>query len=264
MPTQIINLPTILDKRGNLSFIESRNHIPFKIGSCYWIYDIHGDEIYKEDASFCKQEFIIALSGSFDVATNDGKNEKIYHLNRPHYGIYTSNETSLQIRNFSTNSSVLILSSDQSDKDHINNILPLKSMRQTTVLDCSFIEIDKHHSNVGNIASIAKGKLIPFDINRTYFLYDVPGGEERGGHAHKELKQLIIAVNGSFDVILNDGNTKTTITLNRPYLGLLIAPGIWRELNNFSSGSTCLVLASLPYNETDYIRNYEEFLEYKA
>ena len=93
--------------------------------------------------------------------------------------------------------------------------------------------------------------------------YDVPGGEERGGHAHKELKQLIIAAGGSFDVVLNDGKVKRTITLNRPYQGLLVVPGLWRELNNFSSGATCLVLASEKYDENDYIRNYDEFISYK-
>ena len=94
-------------------------------------------------------------------------------------------------------------------------------------------------------------------------MYDVPGGEIRGGHAHYELKQLIIAASGSFDVMIDDGNVKRTFTLNRPYQGLLISPGLWRELNNFSSGSVCLVLASMEYDEADYIRNYEEFIAYK-
>lgn len=136
-------------------------------------------------------------------------------------------------------------------------------MKPTSVYDCSIIEVDKHHSDVGNITVIENGITVPFNVNRVYYLYDIPGGEERGGHAHKELRQLIVAASGSFDVILNDGSVKRTITLNRPYLGLLIVPGIWRELNNFSAGSVSLVLASHKYDETDYIRNYEEFLEYR-
>jgi hypothetical protein len=136
-------------------------------------------------------------------------------------------------------------------------------MNQTTVYDCSVIEIDKHHSDVGNITVIENQETIPFEVNRVYYLYDIPGGEERGGHAHKELKQLIVAASGSFDVVLNDGNVKRTITLNRPYHGLLVVSGIWRELNNFSSGSVCLVLASHKYDEADYIREYKAFLEYK-
>jgi hypothetical protein len=136
-------------------------------------------------------------------------------------------------------------------------------MNTTTVYNCSVIEIDKHHSDVGNITVIENRATIPFEVNRVYYLYDIPGGEERGGHAHKELKQLLIAASGSFEVVLNDGNVKRTITLNRPYHGLLIVPGIWRELNDFSSGAICLVLASQRYSEADYIRNYDEFIKYK-
>lgn len=135
-------------------------------------------------------------------------------------------------------------------------------MKKTTVYDCSLIEIDKHHHEKGNISVVENGITVPFDVKRTYYLYDVPGGESRGGHAHKELRQLIIAASGSFDVTLDDGNVKRTFTLNRPYQGLLVVPGIWRELNNFSSGSVCLVLASKTYEEDDYIRDYEEFLTF--
>ncbi|NVO11253.1 MAG: WxcM-like domain-containing protein [Bacteroidales bacterium] len=136
-------------------------------------------------------------------------------------------------------------------------------MKVTKVYDCSIIELDKHHSSQGNISIVENCKDVPFDINRIYYLYDIPGGESRGGHAHKELKQLIVAVSGSFDVIIDDGRVKKTITLNRPYLGLLVIPGIWRELVNFSSGAICMVLASEKYDENDYIREYDHFLKYK-
>ncbi|KAA6348111.1 TDP-4-oxo-6-deoxy-alpha-D-glucose-3 4-oxoisomerase [termite gut metagenome] len=136
-------------------------------------------------------------------------------------------------------------------------------MNRTTVYGCSVMEIDKHHSDLGNITVIESQETIPFEVNRIYYLYDIPGGEERGGHAHKELRQLIVAASGSFDVVLDDGNVKRTITLNRPYHGLLVVPGIWRELNDFSSGAICLVLASHKYDEVDYIRNYDEFINWK-
>lgn len=136
-------------------------------------------------------------------------------------------------------------------------------MRRTTIYDCSIIEIDKHHHDKGNISVVENGNTLNFEIQRVYYLYDVPGGESRGGHAHKNLYQFMVAASGSFDVKLDDGKLKRTVSLNRPYRGLLIVPGIWRELENFSSGSVCLVLASLKYCEEDYIREYDHFKEYK-
>ena len=136
-------------------------------------------------------------------------------------------------------------------------------MKKTNIYDCSMLEIDKHHNERGKISVVENSKTIPFDIKRVYYLYDVPGGESRGGHAHKELQQFIVAASGSFDVTIDDGQLKRTFTINRPYRGLLIVPGIWRELDNFSSGSVCLVLASTAYSADDYIREYNEFKEYK-
>jgi hypothetical protein len=128
---------------------------------------------------------------------------------------------------------------------------------------CNVVELTKIHNPAGNITIIQNGKHQPFNIRRVYYLYDVPGGSERGGHAHKELYQLIVAASGSFDVILDDGKNKKIIQLNRPYFGLLVVPGIWREIVNFSSGAICLVLASLKYDKSDYIRDYSDFQKYK-
>lgn len=137
-------------------------------------------------------------------------------------------------------------------------------MHNSSVYDCTIIELDKHHSDrKGNISVVENRKDIPFDVKRTYYLYDVPGGESRGGHAHKELSQLIIAASGSFTVTLDDGRVKRSFTLNRPYQGLYVVPGIWRTLDDFSSGAVCLVLASHGYDAADYIREYEEFIRYK-
>lgn len=137
-------------------------------------------------------------------------------------------------------------------------------MKNNSVYDCTIIELDKHHSDrKGNLSVVQNGDTIPFDVKRVYYLYDVPGGESRGAHAHKELSQLIVAASGSFTVTLDDGKVKRSFLLNRPYQGLLVVPGIWRDLNDFSSGSVCMVLASHPYDKEDYIRDYEEFLEYK-
>lgn len=136
-------------------------------------------------------------------------------------------------------------------------------MRETSVYNCNIIELNRHHHQKGNITVVENLQTIPFEVKRTYYLYDIPGGESRGGHAHKALYQLIVAASGSFNVVLDDGNVKRTFILNRPYQGLLIVPGIWRELNDFSSGAVCLVLASEVYDEADYIRDYSSFRSYK-
>jgi hypothetical protein len=125
---------------------------------------------------------------------------------------------------------------------------------------CRIIDLPKIAEPRGNLTFIESQRHIPFSIQRVYYLYDVPGGAERGGHAHKELHQLIVAMSGSFDVLLDDGEQKKRLHLNRSYYGLYICPMIWRELDNFSSGSVCLVLASNLYDEADYYRDYAEFL----
>lgn len=127
--------------------------------------------------------------------------------------------------------------------------------------NCKIIDLPKITDPRGNLTFIEGNRHVPFDIQRVYYLYDVPGGGERGGHAHKELHQLIVAMSGSFDVILDDGREKKRMHLNRSYYGLYICPMIWRELDNFSSGSVCMVLASNLYDESDYFREYSDFLK---
>jgi len=129
-----------------------------------------------------------------------------------------------------------------------------------SIKQCSTINLPKIADPRGNLTFIEGGRHVPFQIQRVYYLYDTPGGAERGGHAHKNLHQLIIAMSGSFDVILNDGREKKRFHLNRSYYGLYVCPMIWRELDNFSSGSVCMVLASNRYDESDYYRNYQQFL----
>lgn len=133
---------------------------------------------------------------------------------------------------------------------------------KTTVDNIQIISLPRIEDRRGNL-SVIEGDILPFEMKRVYYLYDVPGGAERGGHAHKNLKQFLVALSGSFEVVLNDGTNEKTITLNIPNKGLLIPMGIWRELKNFSSGAVCLVIASEVYLEEDYIREYDEFVAYK-
>jgi hypothetical protein len=133
----------------------------------------------------------------------------------------------------------------------------------SAVYNCVIVPLDKIHNRAGNITIVEGQTNIPFDVRRIYYLYDIPGGAARGGHAHKELTQLIVAASGSFNVLLDDGKNKKIVTLNRPDFALLVVPGIWRELIEFSSGAICMVLASHKYSEPDYIRDYEEFKKYK-
>ncbi|HNV71282.1 MAG TPA: FdtA/QdtA family cupin domain-containing protein [Candidatus Ozemobacteraceae bacterium] len=139
----------------------------------------------------------------------------------------------------------------------------MKTFANSRVFDCPVLALPVVHNPAGNISYANSRENIPFEIKRVYYLYDVPAGETRGGHAHRQLYELLFAAQGSYDVVLDDGNCKSIIHLNRPHLGLLIVPGIWRELINFSSGAISLVLASEVYDESDYIREYDQFIREK-
>jgi hypothetical protein len=134
----------------------------------------------------------------------------------------------------------------------------------TTVFDCNLISLEKYKNRAGNLSAIENLNGIPFNIDRVFYLYDIPGGESRGAHAHIECHQLLIAASGSFTIELNDGINKRTVNLNRPNIGLHIPPTIWAAETNFSSGAICLVLASHMYNPNDYIRDYAKYIIFKS
>jgi dTDP-4-dehydrorhamnose 3,5-epimerase-like enzyme len=136
---------------------------------------------------------------------------------------------------------------------------PSEYLGPMSIHNCSIVSLPKIADPRGNLTFIEGNNHVPFSIERVYYLYDVPGGADRGGHAHKQLKQLLIAISGSFDVILDDGRERKKVQLNRSYHGLLVTSMIWREIENFSSGAVCLVLASRPYEEEDYYRDYDAF-----
>lgn len=289
---QILGLPKIEDPRGNLSIIEQFTQVPFEIKRTYWIYDVpggcdRGGHAYKEN-----EEFIVALSGSFDVVLHDGVNEQKFQLNRSYFGLYVPKGMWRTMTNFSTNSLALVLSSTEYDEcDYIMDFEIFKKWRKNnavntssldsksstkergtkhmfqaiegrSVFECSLCELTKMHDPEGNLTFMYENVHVPFPINRVFYSYDIPGGEDRGAHAHKECHQFIIAASGAFEVVLDDGINKRTVSLNRPFWGLHVPPGIWASEQGFSSGSICLVLASHGYSEEDYIRNYDDFLKY--
>lgn len=289
---KILNLPKIADPRGNLSIIEQLIQIPFEIKRAYWIYDVpggcdRGGHAYKEN-----QEFIVALSGSFDVVLDDGKETTVFSLNRSYMGLYVPKGMWRKMTNFSTNSLALVLSSTEYDKydyvmdyeqfklwaadnnqvttspDSVTSIKVyegkslFKASEGSSVFDCSLCQLNKMHDPEGNLTYMYENVHVPFPINRVFYSYDIPGGEDRGAHAHKKCHQFIIAASGAFEVVLDDGTNKRTVQLNRPFWGLHIPPGIWASEQGFSSGSICLVLASHEYSEDEYIRNYGDYLEY--
>lgn len=283
---RIIELPKFLDARGNLSFAEQYAQIPFEIRRTYWLYDVPGGIARGGHAEKNNEEVVIALSGAFEIVVDDGVQKKSFTLNRSYYGLYIPKGLWREIKEFSTNALALEFGSiPYSADDYIRDyqkyldyikqpkkdiiIEPLKSrvienVKKHSVFDCTMVELDKHHSERnGNLTVVENGKTLPFDVKRSYYLYDIPGGESRGAHAHKQLEQLIIAASGSFTVTLDDGECKRSFFLNRPYQGLYVKPGIWRDLDDFSAGAVCMVLASEIYDADDYIRNYNDYLEYR-
>lgn len=288
---KIIELPKFLDARGNLSFAENYKQVPFEIKRTYWLYDVPGGIARGGHAEINNEELIISMSGSFEILVDDGKEQKTFTLNRSYYGLYIPKGLWREIKEFSTNALALEFGSIPYDvNDYIRNYdVFLAYSKSTTasgetkavspiaepehkgqydlfnVFDCSIVELDRHHSDRrGNLTVVENGKTLPFDVKRVYYLYDVPGGENRGAHAHRDLSQLIIAASGSFKVTLDDGNCKRSFFLNRPYQGLYVKPGMWRDLDDFSSGAVCMVLASEVYQAEDYIRDYNEFLEFRG
>jgi len=289
----ILPLPRIFDDRGNLSFIEAQRHIPFKIARVYWIYDVPGGEKRGGHAFRNGEEFLIALSGSFDVEVENGQEVKRYPLNRSYMGLYIPALHWRTLDNFSTNSLCLVLASTPYEEaDYLyeatewkllaasNEVSPIPAnekmnapiapvvsiipdmKKRPTVDDCLLMELPKVKDRAGNLTSVHSDMEIPFEINRVFYIYDVPGGEDRGAHAHRECHQFIIAASGAFEVELRDGVNTRKVLLNRPYNGLYVPPGIWAQEQGFSSGTVCLVFASHDYEESDYIRDFSAYKAY--
>lgn len=285
---KLVELSRMNDERGNLSFVEAEEHIPFNIARVYWIYGVTEGYTCQSHAFRSRHEIIIALSGSFDVALHDGYKERKYTLNQSFKALYVPNMIWRRLENFSANSICLVLSSTLYDEsDCIRNFTVYKeaivNLCRTPILyearpslqindletqynninDCFLIEFPIIERRMGNVITVNNLQNIPFSIERLFYIYDIPAGAERGMHAHKRCHQILIAAYGSFKVELDDGENKRTITLNNPEIGLYVPPGVWTCEKEYSSGAVCLVLASEKYSADDYINTYSEYLKYR-
>ncbi len=285
---KLINIAKIPDWRGNLSFIENGTHLPFVIERVYWIYDIPSAGYRSGRALRTCDELIVSMSGSLDVTLDDGRGGITRHtLNRPWQGLLVPRMTWRAIDNVSSSAVAMVLASaPYSEADYIRNYDVFKSETQTppaTIVASSRhspcatasvadghltadvrgvkeITLERHRDECGSLSVVENGgDGVPFDIKRAFYLYDVPADAERGGHSHYQARELMIALSGSFDVVLDDGRQQRRFTLNRPYRALYVPSGLWRTMDNFSSGAVLLVLTSETYSEADYVRNYEHF-----
>lgn len=231
-----IELPTITDHRGKLTFAEIGQHIPFDISSVSLITQKHDLEK--------NEQILIALQGSVEISVHDRR----YTLDKPHQALYIQDKS--EIKNISNNTVGLIISSEKNTKASAKKA---SSSNKYTVSDCALIPLEEN-INIAND--------IPFAVKRVFYIYDIPEGERRGMHAHKLCHEVLIAINGSFDVELNDGVNKKTVTLDSSSYGLHIPPGIWAVETEYSPNARCMALASDKYDPMNYIHSYSDFIKY--
>lgn len=272
---RLIDIPKFADPRGNLSFIQFPDVCPFEIERVYWLYDVPTDSVRDGRALQSADELIIAVSGAFDVITDDGLGDtRVFHLDKCYKALLIPAGNRKSIKNFVTNSIALVLSSapvtEKKDKILIDidndleaaDLKKNKSYLHSSLGDVKIIEFKKDSNFPGTVSSVDNFDLLksPFKVKRAFYLYDIPTDSERGGHCHYEMQELIIALSGAFEVEVDDGYKKQRWRLEKPYLGLLVPAGLWRIIDNFSGGTLCLALASTKFSEDDYVRDYEEFL----
>lgn len=257
MKIERYNLKKISDSRGALSFVENGAPLPFTIGRTICIHSEQSKQISFKELSVEGKAFVIALSGSCKICATTQSESQQLQLTTPDCGVLIAEDYASCELSMSDDSTVVLLTEADSESSSSEIVTNGAS---SSVEQCRILKFNHGDNGI----SLTNGVDIPFNIKRAYYLYDVPASQVRGAHAHKELYQLIIPLNGSFDVVLNDGHNKRRFTLSKQDEALLVVPGLWRDLENFSSTNTvCLVLASMLYSEQDYIRNYQDFLQFK-
>lgn len=260
----VASLPQIPDARGNLTALEELVHFPFRTGRVQWYYDVPAGTSWVGSEPQLGDALVIALSGSFDVVIGVPTPSSRVRLSRASMGLHVRDSVAWSVEDSSTNSVCLVISSQpargprpessQSDDDVLGAL-----SQSTTIDDCRTLSFARHRLLQGARTEAVPQVDVPFEIPRIYYLYDVPGGASRGGHAHRTLEQMLVATAGSFEVVLHDGRRAKRIRLDQAHSGVYIAARIWRELVNFSPGAVCLTLASAPYDEADYIRDLAEY-----
>ncbi|MDE7427630.1 MAG: WxcM-like domain-containing protein [Muribaculaceae bacterium] len=272
---KLIDFPRHLDVRGNLSVIEQAEVIPFNFCRAYWIYNVPGGERRGGHAYKRNREIIIALSGSFDVTVDCGEEVFRFSLNRSYYGLYVPAGTWRELSNFSTNAVALIIASEPySEDDYLRTYpeflaysgsdeavyVPGPHKQLKAFLPINDLEV--HHSERrGDLCVIGPGSIPEFSLERVFYLYDVPAGQSRGAHAHRETWEVIVAASGSFRVTVTDINGTREHYLNNPGKCLIVRPYQWVDLAEFSGGAIALVACNGPYNNEEYIRDSEQFFK---
>jgi hypothetical protein len=261
---RVLSLPQVPEPRGNLTALEELVHLPFRIGSVRWFYDVPAGRSWPAGAPGLGQAVVVALSGSFEVVADGPAGRSRVRLSRASTAVALPANVSWSADDLSTNSVGLVISSEprRTPAPRVDDTRLAASI-DATVDDCPTLSLGRRRGRAGSTTKVAQTD-VRFDVMRVYYLYEVPGGARRGGHAHRETEEILVAAAGAFDVLLNDGHSVKTVRLDRAESGVHIASGIWRELENFSSGAICLVLASAPYVEADYIREYDEFRRMKG
>ena len=247
---RLLDFQTIPDERGTLVVMEEERHIPFRIRSVRWASHHSAPATVDIEPGEPAETMVAALSGSFDVAVGSGAVRAPVRLCRADVGLYLPAGHRWSIENPSGGAAWLVLTSAVGV-----HRMPARRLEWSPVISLP------HEERAGwTVVQVTCRRQVPFRIRRVYFVHSVAAGAERGGHAHRKLEELLVAVTGSFDLVLHDGRRSTTIHLDRPAVGVHIPRYSWRELKNFSPEAVCLVLASLPYEESDYVRDFGEFV----
>ena len=273
-PVQILAIPKICDPRGNLSFIENESQLPFAIGGVEWIYDVPSGESLPAQSFVTNRQLVVALSGSFtvNITLRNGASLPVT-LSSPDKGLLIEPYALRSLGNFSTNAVALILNSEPSATDSasptpVPQIVSEKmlcadphqfsSTEWPRKIDVGYLNL---FNSRGKKSALVNGANAPYDVQRIFYMYDLPCDSVRGGHSHFRSFSLLVAVSGCFDVTLSDGVSCRKFTLHRPYQALFVPTGMWLDIDNFSAGSICLALSSTRFEEADYVREHNHFLE---